>query len=93
MPDGLAEALGDTPDATYDTGALDDVLTIFRDEAAIRALAPDFSALAPFTPHNGKPIRVAARLQSLPPQCFGAPYFQSFRGHPSAESRALQHIC
>jgi PhzF family phenazine biosynthesis protein len=45
-PAGLAEALGAEPDATYRTGALRDVLAVFPDEAAVRALAPDSTALA-----------------------------------------------
>jgi PhzF family phenazine biosynthesis protein len=48
-PEGLAEALGADPDATYRTGALRDVLAIFADETAVRALAPDFAALAVVT--------------------------------------------
>jgi PhzF family phenazine biosynthesis protein len=44
-PDGLAEALGAAPDATYATGALGDLLAVFEDEAAVRALAPDFGAV------------------------------------------------
>jgi choline-glycine betaine transporter len=34
-----------TPNATYSTGALNNALAVFRDEATVRALAPDFSAL------------------------------------------------
>lgn len=45
-PEGLADALGAEPEATYRTGALRDVLAIFPDEAAVRALAPDYTALA-----------------------------------------------
>ena len=46
VPDGLAQALGVKPDATYHTGALGDLLAVFPDEAAIRALAPDFAAVS-----------------------------------------------
>ena len=45
-PEGLAEALGATPQATYATGALGDLLCILDDEAAVRALAPDLGAIA-----------------------------------------------
>ena len=45
-PPGLAEALGSTPDAAYQTGALGDLLAVFPDEAAVRKLAPDFAAVA-----------------------------------------------
>lgn len=37
-PDGLAAALGATPDATYATGALGDLLAVFPNEAAVRGL-------------------------------------------------------
>ena len=43
--DGLAEALGAAPEATFETGALGDRLTVFADEAAVRALEPDMGAL------------------------------------------------
>lgn len=49
VPDGLAEALGATPEATYRTGALGDLLTVLPDEKAVRALAPDLAALARLT--------------------------------------------
>ncbi|MGH3984919.1 MAG: PhzF family phenazine biosynthesis protein, partial [Pseudonocardiaceae bacterium] len=52
-PDGLAEALNAKPDATYGTGALGDLLTVFPDEAGVRALAPDFTALTHFTRRRG----------------------------------------
>ena len=45
-PEGLAEALGATPEATYATGALGDRLAVLGDEAAVRALAPDLGAIA-----------------------------------------------
>jgi PhzF family phenazine biosynthesis protein len=45
-PDGLDEALGATPQATYATGALGDLLVVLDDEAAVRALAPDLAAIA-----------------------------------------------
>ncbi|MGH3751460.1 MAG: PhzF family phenazine biosynthesis protein [Pseudonocardiaceae bacterium] len=53
IPDGLAEALNAKPDATYGTGALGDLLAVFPDEAGIRALAPDFTALAHLTRRDG----------------------------------------
>ncbi|MGC4950755.1 PhzF family phenazine biosynthesis protein [Streptomyces sp. DT224] len=46
-PDGLAEALGAEPVSVHDTGAqVGDLLVELADEAAVRALAPDFAALA-----------------------------------------------
>jgi PhzF family phenazine biosynthesis protein len=44
-PVGLAEALGAKPDAVHSTGSLGDLLTVFPDEAAVAALAPDQVAL------------------------------------------------
>lgn len=52
-PDGLAQALGPTPHATYRTGALGDLLAAVSDEAAVRALKPEFTALARLTIQNG----------------------------------------
>jgi PhzF family phenazine biosynthesis protein len=49
IPDGLAKALGVEPEATYDTGSLRDVLAILPDEATVRAVTPDFSAIAQVT--------------------------------------------
>ena len=46
-PDGLADALGAEPLAVLDTGPdCGDLLVELADEAAVRALAPDFPALA-----------------------------------------------
>jgi PhzF family phenazine biosynthesis protein len=52
-PDGLAQALGVTLRATYSTGALGDLLAVAGDEAAVRGLTPDFTALAQLTRRNG----------------------------------------
>src|SRR4051794_39083260 len=52
-PDGLAEALGATPRATYSTGALGDLLCILGDEAAVRGLAPDLGAIAVIARREG----------------------------------------
>ena len=49
IPDGLAKALGVEPEATYDTGSLRDVLAILPDEATVRAVRPDFNAIAQVT--------------------------------------------
>ncbi|MEV8228274.1 PhzF family phenazine biosynthesis protein [Streptomyces sp. NPDC079167] len=46
-PPGLVEALGASPLSLHDTGKhVDDFLVELADEAAVRALKPDFSALA-----------------------------------------------
>lgn len=52
-PDGLAEALRATPDSTYGTGALGDLLAVFGDEKGIRDLVPDSTALAGLTGREG----------------------------------------
>jgi PhzF family phenazine biosynthesis protein len=49
LPDGLSEALHAKPDTTHSTGALGDLLAVFPDEASVRALAPDFTALTHLT--------------------------------------------
>jgi PhzF family phenazine biosynthesis protein len=49
LPDGLAKALGVEPEATYGTGPLRDVLAVLPGEAVVRAVAPDFTALAQIT--------------------------------------------
>jgi PhzF family phenazine biosynthesis protein len=48
-PDGLAKALGAEPEAVHGTGPLRDVLVVLADEAAVRAVTPDFTALAHIT--------------------------------------------
>ena len=52
-PGGLAEALGATPGATYRTGALGDLLAVLADEATVRALTPNVTALADLTRRDG----------------------------------------
>jgi PhzF family phenazine biosynthesis protein len=53
VPDGLADALGARPDAVHGTGALGDLLAVFPDEDAVRALAPDFAAVARLARRDG----------------------------------------
>ena len=53
VPDGLAEALNAKPDTAYSTGALGDLLAVFSDEASVRALAPEFTALTHLTGWDG----------------------------------------
>jgi PhzF family phenazine biosynthesis protein len=45
-PAGVAEALGAAPAEVHGTGALNDLLAVFEDEAVVRALEPDFRAVA-----------------------------------------------
>ena len=51
-PDGLATALGIELGTTYSTGALGDLLAVAGNEAAVRGLRPDFTALASLTRRN-----------------------------------------
>jgi PhzF family phenazine biosynthesis protein len=52
-PDGLAEALGAGPVAAYRTGALGDLLVALEDEATVRGLAPDTTAMAHLADRDG----------------------------------------
>ncbi|MBT2394493.1 PhzF family phenazine biosynthesis protein [Streptomyces sp. ISL-100] len=53
VPDGLADALGAKPEATFRTGALGDLLTVLPDEDAVRAVTPDLDAVAALTRREG----------------------------------------
>lgn len=53
LPEGLSEALGVKPEATFRTGALGDLLTVLPDEATVRAVLPDLGALAGLTRREG----------------------------------------
>jgi PhzF family phenazine biosynthesis protein len=53
IPNGLSDALNAKPDAVYGTGALGDLLAVFPDEEAVRALDPDFAALAHLSRRDG----------------------------------------
>jgi PhzF family phenazine biosynthesis protein len=53
VPDGLADALGATPEAACGTGALGDLLVVLADEATVRALTPDVTALAGLADRDG----------------------------------------
>jgi PhzF family phenazine biosynthesis protein len=52
-PEGLADALGAVPEATFETGALGDRLAVFADEAAVRGIEPDSGALARLIRRDG----------------------------------------
>jgi PhzF family phenazine biosynthesis protein len=52
-PDGLAHALGAKPHTTFRTGGLGDVLAAVGDEATVRSLRPDFTALARLNRRQG----------------------------------------
>jgi PhzF family phenazine biosynthesis protein len=53
VPEGLAAALGAQPVGTYGTGALRDLLVVLPDEAAVRVLNPDLTALDQLTRREG----------------------------------------
>lgn len=53
VPDGLANALGATPDAVYATGALRDLLVVLPEEPVVRALVPDLAAVARLARRHG----------------------------------------
>jgi PhzF family phenazine biosynthesis protein len=53
IPNDLSDALNAKPDVVYGTGALGDLLAVFSDEAAVRALAPDFAAVAHLSRRDG----------------------------------------
>ena len=65
-PGGLAEALGATPQATYTTGALGDLLVVLDDEAAVRTLAPDLGAIARIARRDGIRGVIATASASRP---------------------------
>jgi PhzF family phenazine biosynthesis protein len=52
-PDGLAEALGAAPQATFATGALGDLVATFPDEDTVRGLQPDLPAVARLARRDG----------------------------------------
>jgi PhzF family phenazine biosynthesis protein len=66
VPDGLAEALGATPVAAYDTGALGDLLVVLPDEATVRTLAPDLTAVARLADRDGVRGVIATAAASDP---------------------------
>jgi PhzF family phenazine biosynthesis protein len=53
ITDGLSEALRAKPDTTHSTGALGDLLAVFPNEASVRALVPDFTALTHLARRDG----------------------------------------
>jgi PhzF family phenazine biosynthesis protein len=63
---GLAAALREEPIATFSTGRLGDLLVVARDETAVRALRPDFAAIASVCRHGSlRGIIVTARTDSI----------------------------
>lgn len=53
VPEGLADALGAVPQATFRTRHVGDLLAVLDDEATVRGLEPDLSALTALTPREG----------------------------------------
>jgi PhzF family phenazine biosynthesis protein len=75
-PEGLTAALGATAEATYATGALGDLLAVFADEAAVRALDPDFAAVARLARREG--IRGIIATASAPGGASGYDFVSRF---------------
>ena len=75
-PQGLTAALGAAPEATYATGALGDLLAVFDNEAAVRALAPDFGAVARLARREG--IRGIIATASAPGGAAGYDFVSRF---------------
>lgn len=64
VPYGLADALGADPVSVHDTGEhIGDLLVELRDEAAVRALAPDFAALVA---HSRRGVIATAAAEDPP---------------------------
>ncbi|MEV8530771.1 PhzF family phenazine biosynthesis protein [Streptomyces sp. NPDC051211] len=53
VPDGLSEALGVSPEATFRAAGLGDLLAVLPDEAAVRSVIPDPDAVAALTRREG----------------------------------------
>ncbi|WP_158884473.1 PhzF family phenazine biosynthesis protein [Amycolatopsis anabasis] len=83
IPDGLAEALGAAPEATYRTGALGDLLLVLPDEAAVRGLKPDLTAVAALTPPEvARGVIVTAPAAGTEGYDFVSRYFSPADGIP-----------
>lgn len=84
VPDGIAQALGARPHSTHRTGALGDLLATLDDEAAVRSLKPDFTALADVIYRNGIRgiIVTAAAADSHSGYDFVSRYFAPASGIP-----------
>jgi PhzF family phenazine biosynthesis protein len=52
-PEGLADALGAAPQATFKTRNVGDLLAVLDDEATVRGLEPDLTTLAALTRRDG----------------------------------------
>lgn len=65
VPNDLANALGAIPEAVYRTGDLGDLLALLRDEATVRAIAPNLTVLANLCRRGGfRGVAVTARAAS-----------------------------
>jgi PhzF family phenazine biosynthesis protein len=69
-PDGLTEALGAEPEATYGTGALRDLLAVFGSEEAVRGLAPNLGEVARLTRRDGIRGVIATAPASHPEESY-----------------------
>ncbi|WP_030770967.1 MULTISPECIES: PhzF family phenazine biosynthesis protein [unclassified Streptomyces] len=85
IPAGLADALGVRPEATFRTGALGDLLTVLPDEAAVRALRPDLTAIAALSLREdlrGVIVTAAAAAGAESGYDFVSRFFAPARGIP-----------
>ncbi|MBT2528393.1 PhzF family phenazine biosynthesis protein [Streptomyces sp. ISL-99] len=81
VPEGLAEALGTEPEATFRTGALGDLLTVLPDEAAVRAVTPDLDAVAALTRQEGlRGVIITAPAGADPAYDFVSRFFSPAEG-------------
>jgi PhzF family phenazine biosynthesis protein len=79
-PDGLMEALGAKPDATFRTGSLGDLLAVFPDEPAVRSLAPDFAAITEVLDGNGVRGVIVTAQSASPDYDFVSRFFAPGQG-------------
>ncbi|MCX4545950.1 PhzF family phenazine biosynthesis protein [Streptomyces sp. NBC_01565] len=81
-PHGLSEALGVTPEATFRSDRLGDLLTVLPDEVTVRAVAPDMDAVAALTRREGlrSVIVTAAAAGTSPGYDFVSRFFAPARG-------------
>jgi PhzF family phenazine biosynthesis protein len=92
LPDGLAEALGARPDVTCSTGALRDVLAVYADEAAVRAMRPDLPALAGLTRRDGnRGVIITAAADPAQRYDFVSRFFSPANGIPEDAVTGTSH--
>lgn len=82
-PPGLAEALGVTAQSVYATGALRDLLVVLPDERTLRAVRPNFDAVAALTrSENLRAITITAPAERGVAYDFVSRFFSPADGIP-----------